>query len=159
VLLYFIIIKHTRLWWQKSSCLKLTECAKAITFLLINDRVLPQSLMVYFGTKCIVQIFRTHNERSPIVHETWENNHMKRRISKQEYNSTVYSFREYKRGIFLAFTVLLNVNAKAVKARWNEANILIQHHPKLLDATLLASIVKICWIIQHIGLDLTLYYN
>ena len=29
------------------------ECAKAITFLLTNDRVLPQSLMVYFGTECI----------------------------------------------------------------------------------------------------------
>jgi hypothetical protein len=33
--------------------LKLTECAKTITFLVTNDRVLPQSLMVYFGTECI----------------------------------------------------------------------------------------------------------
>jgi hypothetical protein len=65
VLLYFIIMKHTRLWWQKSSCLNsksslrlnLTECAKALTFLMINDRVLPQSLIVYFGTECIVHIF------------------------------------------------------------------------------------------------------
>jgi hypothetical protein len=59
------VLNHTRLWWQKSSflnsktSLKLTECAKAITFLVINDRsiVLRQSLMVYFGTECIVYIF------------------------------------------------------------------------------------------------------
>ena len=63
MLLYFIIIKHTSLRWEKSSCLnsksslKLTECAKTITFLLINNGVLPQSLMVYFGTECIVHIF------------------------------------------------------------------------------------------------------
>ena len=40
-----------------SLTLKLTECAKEITFLLINDRVLPQSLMVYIGTEYIVHMF------------------------------------------------------------------------------------------------------
>jgi hypothetical protein len=39
--------------FKSSLRLKLTECAKAITFLLINDRV----LMVYIGTGCIVHIF------------------------------------------------------------------------------------------------------
>jgi hypothetical protein len=69
VLLYFIIIKHTRLWWQKSSCLNSKQAHSHSNSLsvtkqsrscwsIINDRVLiPQSLMVCFGTECIVHIF------------------------------------------------------------------------------------------------------